>query len=178
MGGKSAKVFIRKDGELCEFMWTDLGPDGSVMMGLLGAVAEEVEYIHDALRGTTRKPDFVTQPSYGMHKISFHPSGRYKLMSKLGLGDDTLDRVTVDGPPLSEIVAPRRMLEIMLPRSLPISNRTPREADIILTTQAGDEGPLRCTVSCMSGARGGASVLPGGTVGASDLRPGHAILWC
>ena len=150
MRRKSVKVFIRRDGELCELMWTELGPDGSVMMGLLGEVAEEVEYVHDAVRGTIRKPDFATQPNHGTHKISFHPSGRYKLMSKLGLGDHMLDRVTVDGPPLADIAAPRRMLEIVLPRSLPISSRTPKEPDIILTSQAGDGGPLRCTVSCMS----------------------------
>lgn len=150
MSGKSSKVFIQRDGKLSELMWTDLGSDGSVMMGLLGEVVEEVEYVHGAVRGTIRKPDFVTRPSYGMHKISFHPSGRYKLMSSVGLADDAVDRVTVDGPPLAEISAPRRMLEVVLPRVLPTSSRIPKDPDIILNAHAGDEGPLRCTVSCMS----------------------------
>ena len=49
-----------------------------------------------------------------MPKLSFHPSGHFKMTALLGDAEDAIDRVTVVGPRLEEIVGPERMVEILL----------------------------------------------------------------
>jgi hypothetical protein len=44
-----------------------------------------------------------------MLKFSFHPSGHFKMTALLGDAEDAIDRATVVGPRLEEIVGPERM---------------------------------------------------------------------
>ncbi len=150
MSRKSSKVFIRSGTGTVEFMWADVLSDGSVKMGLLSAGTEDIEFAVDPIRGEVRRPDLISEQRVGRPEITFHPSGKYKLTGRMGLQRDALDRATVEGPPLTAISAPRRMLEIVLPRVLPEARLTPQAADIVLTAAAGDNHPLRCTISCMA----------------------------
>ena len=149
----SSKIFIKRGAETSAFMWADVGSDGSVMMGLLGKVAEEVEFASDALHGQVRQPTLLTQQQVGSSKISFHPTGLYKLSARMGLSSDAMDRATIQGTPLADISAPQRMLEIILPTTLPRSPYTPTQGDVVVEARDVDGGqPLRCTVCCMAPA--------------------------
>jgi hypothetical protein len=150
MHRRSSKIFIRRGCETVEFMWADVLKDGSIAMGLLADAIEEVAFAIDAVRGEIRAPDLATERILGRPKITFHSSGKYKLSGRMGLDTATLDRATVEGPPLAELSAPRRMLEVLLPRKLPESRLTPQAADIVVTADSDDELPLRCTISCMA----------------------------
>jgi hypothetical protein len=150
MRRKSCKVFIRRGDDTVEFMWANVLDDGSVLIGLLADAQEEVDFVIDAVHGEVRKPRLVTEQKVGRPKISFHPTGKYKLEGRMGLDSNALDRATVDGPPLADISAPRRMLEVLLPRSFPPSRLAPTPGDIVLTTVEGNLAPLRCTIFCMA----------------------------
>src|SRR5215475_6020078 len=130
---KSSKVFVRRGDETVGFMWADVSSDGSVMMGLLAEAHQEVDFVVDAEHGEIHKAQLVTEPRLERPKINFHATGKYKFDIRMGLEAGALDRATVEGPPLSAISAPRRMLEVLLPRSLPASRFTPTPGDIILT---------------------------------------------
>jgi hypothetical protein len=150
MRRKSCKVFIRRGGETVEFMWANVIDDGSVLIGLPAGAQEEVDFAVDGLRGEIRKPQLITERRLGQPKISFHPTGKYKLEGRMGLEPNAVDRATVDGPPLADISTPRRMLEVLLPRTFPPSGRPPTADDIVLTVAEGNQLPLRCTIFCMA----------------------------
>ena len=149
MAGRSSKVFIKRGTETTPFMWADLMADGSVMMGLLGEVLEEVEWVAD-VRGEVRRPTLITEAKQGRSKITFHPSGRAKLSVRVGVDRTMMDRATVQTPPLADIVTPRRMLEMILPAALPASTLAPTDRDVVVSVRETDGKPLRCTVSCMA----------------------------
>jgi hypothetical protein len=146
---KSARVFLKLDGVTVEFMWANLGPDESVMLGFPWPGKQMVELVLDDV-GELRPPRIVAKEEIGEPKISFHPSGKFKLTARMGKTGDSIDRVTVDGPRLEEISEPRRMLELLLPAKLPQTDRGPTEHDIILDTSSSPKQPLRCTISCVS----------------------------
>jgi hypothetical protein len=146
MPPKSSKIFIQRGSETVEFTWADVATDQSVMVGLLADAIEEVEFVGDEERGEVRKPALVTETRPGRPKISFHASGRYKLEGRMGLNPLTLDRATVQGPPLADISAPRRMLEVLLPKALPDARLVPTARDIVLVADEASERPLRCTI--------------------------------
>jgi len=150
MRRKSCKVFIRRGEDTVEFMWATVSDDGSVMLGLLADAQQEVEFVVDAVHDDVRKPKLITEKTVGRPKISFHATGKYKLDGRMGLEWNALDRATIEGPPLAEISEPRRMLEVLLPRSFPASRLTPTPVDIVLTADEGNQLPLRCTISCMA----------------------------
>ncbi len=84
-------------------------------------------------------------------KINFHRSGQYKLSVMVGRSEDSVDRCTVLGKSLDQITKPERMLEILLPNRLRISNKSPCDRDIVLDASSFPAAKqLRCTVLCMA----------------------------
>ncbi len=126
-----------------------MGPDGTVMIGLPFTGTEQVELVLDGINDL-RLPHTLTPSKHGKMKISFHASGQYKFESKMGLSQEGIDRVTVIGPRLEEISEPRRMLELLLPPTLPLSLIQPTQQDIVLDATTSPERPLRCTIFCMA----------------------------
>jgi len=134
-------------------MWADVIKDGSVLMGISGEVVPSIEKIFDPkgelLPGKHFEiPNEKESVSSTKKKISFHTSGRYKLMQKIK--KLTTDRVTVAGLPLKDIVKLTRMLDILIPSHLtksicePVPNK-----DMIIDISNFPKKPLRCTISCM-----------------------------
>ncbi len=120
------------------------------MMGFPFDGRGQVEVVYDENLGEVRTPEIVSQESIGQQKISFHSSGHYKLTTKMGLSNGSIDRATIDGPRLDDIVEPRRMLEILLPKKLPLATTQRTEQSIVLDATPAPHSPLRCTVSCVS----------------------------
>lgn len=71
----------------------------------------------------------------------------------MGKSTEAIDRATVVGPKLSDILEPRRMTEILLPDTLPPAGKCVTENDIVLDMSTAPPGPLRCAISCMSRER-------------------------
>jgi len=150
---KSAKIYIRRGENLYSFMWANVGPDGSVMLGFSFHGKEEVELVLDKELGELRPPAVVTKETIGRPKMSFHSSGHYKLTAEMGKNLDAVDRATIEGPRLTDIIDPRRMVELLLPKMLPEATENPTELDIVLDATSSPDMPLRCTISCMSKGR-------------------------
>jgi len=134
-------------------MWADLTADGSVVMGFTFSGHSEVEFVLDKELGEMRPPELITTQVVGQPKLTFHASGHYKLTTPMGTTNDSIDRATVLGPKLSEIIEPRRMVEILLPPTLPPATKGITENDIALDMSTAPPGPLRCVISCMSRER-------------------------
>jgi hypothetical protein len=147
---RSAKIFIETHDGLCDFMWANIAPDGSIMVGFLYDVKEQVELIRDPQIGELHNTDLITSESVQQPKVTFHSAGHYKLPASMGLSEDSLDRATVKGLRLKDIVEPRRMLEILIPRTLRVTTSAFTEQDIRLDARHSTQRPLRCTVSCMA----------------------------
>ena len=133
------------------FMWANMGPDGSVLIGFPITGKHQVVSVIDEKLGELRPPSVITEDVVERLKISFHPSGQFKLMTKMGRTANAIDRVTVEGPRLVDISDPRRMIELLLPREfllLPAGKAT--ERDIVIDATSAPNKPLRCTISCMS----------------------------
>lgn len=147
---KSSKILIKRGTELYSLMWANVGPDGSIMIGFPLKGKQQVISAIDEKLGELRPPEVITDDIIGRFKISFHPSGQAKLTTKMGQKANTMDRVTVECPRFEDIYAPRRMVEICLPKKLPMILEQPTERDIVLDATSAPERPLRCTVSCMA----------------------------
>lgn len=146
---KSAKVYIRVEDRLFDFMWANVMPDGSVVMGLCFKGRQQIELV--AERDRQLRPPRIEAPRIVCYpKISFHPSGRYKLDAQVGLTSTSVDRSTIIGPRLEHIDEPRRMLEVLLPKVLPIASKATTNRDIIIDATTAPRQPLACTISCMS----------------------------
>lgn len=147
---KSAKIYIKLKDQICNFMWANLGPDNTVMMGFLGSGTEGIDFILDKNLGQLAADDINVVGESGYPKITFHPSGHYKLATHVGLRSQARDRCTVVGPPLSDITQPRRMVEILIPKRLSLAQNKLLDRDIVLDASDFPHRPLRCTISCMS----------------------------
>jgi hypothetical protein len=145
---KHSNIFIEKQGALKVFLWANVGKDGSVMIGIPGEIKSYIELIIDHDK-EYRPEELYVEENKGVEKVSFHPSGIFKMSGKVGKSKSSLDRVTVKGPPLADIIEPRRMMDFILPVNIPSKNKTPGTKDIILQAPSEDI-PLRCTVFCMS----------------------------
>lgn len=97
--------------------------------------------------------DLVTGDSSNNPKISFKASsGLYKLSTKIGKNSNSLDRVTLQDTPMTEISKPMRMLEIIFPSVFEIQEPAPHvnnERDIVIDVSMY-EYPTRCSIFCMS----------------------------
>lgn len=145
---KTSKVFINKRGSVKAFLWADVGADGSVMIGVPAKTKSNLMLIMDAERDY-HPQDLYTEEARDSEKISFHSSGQYKMVGKVGKNKGSADRVTVRGPRLADIRAPRRMIDFMLPQEIISKTYRPTDRDIILDAPEEDQ-PLRVTVFCMS----------------------------
>ena len=145
----SSKIFIRYNGELCDFMWANVGPDGTAMFCFVENGKHLIETIFDEKLGELRPGDFIEEKKLNNPKISFHPSGRYKLSTRVGLSSDSIDRCTIIGIPLKEISTPRRMMEVLLLGLLKKASTEPTKRDIVLDGTDFKKGPLRVTLTCL-----------------------------
>jgi hypothetical protein len=134
-------------------MWATMGGDGSVMMGFSYDGSQAVELVLDEELGALRPPAVITTESVGRSKISFHASGQFKLVAEIGKSLDAVDRATVNGPRLVDIVEPRRMVELLLPSKLPLFTDQPADCDIVLDGTSSPDRPLRCSISCVGADR-------------------------
>lgn len=144
------RIFIRSRDALLEFMWARMAKDGSMLMGLTGQGEGAIELVLDPHLGELKVEDMVAPKDVGAMKISFHASGHYKLSGHMGRSENAVDRITVTGPRLDEIIEPRLMAEILLPEKLPVAKRKPSDHDIVLDITEGLPPPHRCAISCMS----------------------------
>ena len=146
---KSAKIYLRVEDRFFDFMWANVMPDGSVIMGLRFEAQQQIELVSE--QHGSEAPPVIEAPKIVCHpKISFHPSGHYKLDARVGLTLTSIDRATVMGPRLIDIDRPRRMLEILLPKNLPRASAPITDRDIVLNATTAPRAPFICTVSCMS----------------------------
>jgi hypothetical protein len=147
---KSSKILIKRGDEMYSLMWANVGPDGSIMIGFPLKGKQQVISVIDKNIGELRPPSLITEDVIGRFKISFHPSGQVKLTTKMGKDADAIDRVTVECSRFEDINGPRRIVEFLLPKKLPLMIVQPTEKDIILDATTAPERPLRCTLSYMS----------------------------
>jgi hypothetical protein len=150
---KHCRIYVKRGDEFFDFMWADVTADGSVTMGFVFPGSSKVEFVLDRELGELRQPQLITTKVIGHPKLTFHASGHYKLTAQMGKSQDAIDRVTVLGPKLAEIIEPRRMSEILLPNTLPRAKKLVSENDIALDASTAPPGPLRCVISCMSRQR-------------------------
>lgn len=146
----SAKIYIKIKGSLCDFMWANVGSDNSIMIGFQGSGSEKMNFILDKNMGHVKAAAIKIRESLEPPKISFHESGNYKLSTSVGLKPQCIDRCTIMGTALSEIREPRRMMEVLIPKSLMLSENQISGRDIVLDASQFPQRPLRCTISCMS----------------------------
>jgi len=149
---RSSKVFIRCRNEICDFMRVFVGPDGTVMMSFAEVGKEVVHKIFDERLGELGIEDFVAGEPIENPKISFHPSGTIKLSSKVGLTQDSVDRVTIFGDPLGNTEVTSRVVEVLVPNKLQVSEHNLTENDIVLDATSMQNNPIRCSIFRMSKA--------------------------
>lgn len=146
---KSSKIFIKHDDHLCDFMWINIGPDDSVMIGLF-AEGDEKTISIISHEGEFKSSDIEHGKSLPNPKINFHKSGICKLTTQIGKTKNSIDRCSIlIGTTIDEIVEPKRMMEILIPDKIKISSKIPTEKDIVLDASIFPKKPFRCTVSCM-----------------------------
>lgn len=173
---KSAKIYVRVGDQTFDFMWANVGADGTVMMGFQFEGRQQIELVADRALGELRPPAIEAPHLVSKPKISFHSSGYYKLDVQMGLIPNAIDRSTVIGPPLREIVEPRRMAELLFPETLPIAQACPTERDIVLDGTTAPRRPLICTISCMADEKFEEVVAPGvRVVDTSDWEFTHGL---
>jgi len=147
---RSAKIYIKIRDSLCDFMWANVGPDDSIMIRFQGSGSEKINFILDKNIGHIEASGIQIREPLGRPKISFHETGNYKLSTSVGLNPQCIDRCTIIGTALSEIREPRRMMEILIPKSLKATESQLSERDIVLDAALFPQRPLRCTIFCMS----------------------------
>jgi hypothetical protein len=146
---KHSRIFVKSGDSLFDFMWADVSADGSVIIGLTQDGDGGIELVLDPELGELRPQDIVAPTSVGALKLSFHATGQYKLTARMGKDQCSLDRATVTGPRLIDILEPRRMAEFLLPAQLPRATKGVSENDIALDVSEAPPPPHRCVVSCM-----------------------------
>ncbi|MEP6890214.1 MAG: hypothetical protein ABI955_05905 [Nitrospirota bacterium] len=147
---KHSRVFVKSGNDLFYLMWAQFETSGDVYMGLTAKGSGGIEQVYDPDLGRLLAGDLVAPQTDEDLKISFHASGQYKLSGRMGLKQDSLDRVSVTGPALADINKPRMMTEILLPVHLPYATRKPGQYDITLDISPGPPPPHRCAIFCMS----------------------------
>ncbi|MDY6906112.1 MAG: hypothetical protein SWH61_15675 [Thermodesulfobacteriota bacterium] len=148
---KNARVYIIEGKHFYDFLWGDVGEDGSVYLGLTGTGRQTVEQITVGRDFNKGQEDMIFHPYFGPHKVSFHSSGRYTLSNLVEDKADVKYRLVAHGTPLTEIQSPTRMMDVIMPvAQLKLSNKSP--ADIYIELEGCFENctHICCTVYCMS----------------------------
>lgn len=126
-----------------------MSKDGSIMIGFSERGKESTHAIFDKERGELRAGDFKESTPLSNPKISFHPTGKYKLTTRIGLTEDSVDRCTVLGPPFINVTEPILLMETLIPNRLKISEQSTCEKDITLDAREFPKKPWRCSIFCM-----------------------------
>jgi len=147
---KQRRIFLRDGEQLYQFMWADLKTDGSVVLGLSCVTKGEISGVFAPSQGRLSGEDLHQAEGDVAAKFTFHSSGIYKGEGCIGIDPSARDRPTIDGPPLSEILEPQRMLEILLPKMLCRAEHDPREDDLVLSFNSNPLASLRCAITCMA----------------------------
>lgn len=145
----SSKIFINHSNGLCDFLWANMSSDGSVIIGFSERGNETTHAIFDKERGELRPNDFKESVPIPNPKITFHPTGKYKLTTRIGLTEDSVDRCTVLGTPFINIIEPILLMEVLIPNKLRISTKQMGERDISLDASKFPQKPWRCSIFCM-----------------------------
>jgi len=146
---KHSRVFVKSANNLFYLMWAQFETNGDVYVGLTVKGSGGIDLVYDPDLGKVLAEDLVAPQTDEDLKISFHSSGLYKLSGRMGLNEDSVDRVTVTGPRLVDISESRMMVEILLPAHLPRTTRRPSAYDISLDISSGPPPPHRCAIFCM-----------------------------
>ena len=80
---KSSKIFIKVKDSICDFMWANIGPDDSVMLGFF-AEGDEKTLLILSENGEIRSDRIQHGESLPNPKINFHTSGICKLTTRIG----------------------------------------------------------------------------------------------
>lgn len=147
---KSSKIYINHRNGLCDFMWANISKDGSIMLGFTEQGSEKTHAIFDKDRGELRAEDFIEAKPLPNPKITFHRSGHYKLTTNIGLSENSIDRCTVLGAPLDQIMEPKLLMEILIPNRLKLTDKNPSEKDIVLEATEFPQKPWRCSIFAMT----------------------------
>ena len=147
MASKPARIYIRYEGDLHYFLWATISKDKSVMIGFPFTNGEDFAFSNSA-DTYILKEDIYTQSYHGPAKISFHSSGVYKLNCKIGKSVDTVDRATVNGTALANIADREFMAEIIIPKDIPVTSKTPTSKDMVVDIPADIGFPTRCSIFC------------------------------
>jgi len=145
---KSCKIYLKLKEGLCDFLWATMSADNSVMIGIKYNVQQKTHVIIDSEKGVLKQGEFVEDEPENNPKITFHYSGQYKVSTNVGRTKKSIDRCTVVGPRLDQIHKPRRMMDIIIPNKLKVTNKKITENDIALDATAFPRKPLRCTIWC------------------------------
>lgn len=155
MPRSSSRIFVKSTSEKIHYMlWGDVNSKGDVMFGLPYKGSGQIEVVFDQDRRLLRPSDIVA-PKVSEHtKATFHISGHYKLTHKMGKSEDSVDRATVVGKPLDQILEPTQMAILLLPKVLP-SGEQPKDQfdpakDVLLDLSGAPQQPMRCTICCVS----------------------------
>ena len=117
--------------------------------GLIGRGKQNVEQITVGSDFANDADDMVFPPYEGPHKISFHSTGRYTLSNCFEHGDD-VKRLVAHGIPLTEIVEPVRMMDVIVPkRHLRPTRKSLPNTYIDLKADLRGQTHICCTVFCM-----------------------------
>lgn len=144
---KHCRIFIKRGSAIGYFMWVDCNEDESVYLGFPWTGTEELTYVGG--KDSKAIDGLIMERREGKSKISFHASGHYKLESRVGSAPESVDRITVTGPPLSAIRSPRLMAELLLPRTIPQIEKKPGGNDLIVDLSPLPDRPLRCSIFCV-----------------------------
>jgi len=119
------------------------------MLGFAGQSSYQTHVIFDKELGELRAGDFIEANPLPNPKITFHQSGHYKLTTNIGLTEDAVDRCTIVGVPLNQIITPVLLMEILIPNKLKLTERNLTEKDIVLEAKEFPQKPWRCSIFAM-----------------------------
>jgi hypothetical protein len=145
----NTRIYIFDGDTRYDFLWGDAHDDGSVYFGLTGRGNQKVEQITVGSDYAKDANNMVFHPYVGPHKVSFHSSGMYTLSNYVEHGDD-VKRLVVHGIPLTEVIEPVRMMDVIVPkRHLRPTGKSLPNVYIDLKANLREQTHFCCTVFCM-----------------------------
>lgn len=146
---KSCKVYLKRNNTVYSFLWINVAPDGSVLLGIQPAGHEFIHRVFDNSVIQRNPRGYIKSSPVEHKKISFHKSGKIKIDSQLGKSTNSIDRCTIRGKPLSEIRKPELMVEFILPNHLQEAKRAALKNDLVIDISQFPQKAVRCSVLCM-----------------------------
>jgi len=145
-----SRIFIEKD---CKFLKiANISPmnDKSVVVTLYGYKKEEITLIVD--NDPVKLSDIYIRKGKQNPKVTFHQSGKIKLVSEISKNKVNFDRLTIEAIPFNKITTPKRMMEIFIPPNLIEAKKEEFNAkqDIVLNSNNFPAKQWRITLFCAS----------------------------